>query len=114
MEKLRFTNPDKHRSDLELLMDSQLAGANIEKWEIEFKFFKTRQWKFDFAWPHDFVALEVEGGTYSGGRHTRGKGFSEDCEKYNTAAIMGWTVIRATGEHVKKGMALAWIQEALK
>jgi very-short-patch-repair endonuclease len=68
---------------------------------------------FDFAWPARMIALEIEGGTHSGGRHTTAKGFSDDCEKYNIAAIRGWRVIRATGEHVKKGIALAWLLAAM-
>lgn len=40
------------------------------------------------------VALEVEGGVFTGGRHTRGGGFVGDMEKYNTATIMGWRILR--------------------
>lgn len=43
------------------------------------------------------IAIELEGGIWSGGRHTRGKGFEGDCDKYNEAALAGWTVFRLTG-----------------
>ena len=55
-------------------------------------------WRFDFAWPAVQVAVEVEGGVWSGGRHVRPAGFLEDVRKYNIAAMMGWTVLRATGD----------------
>lgn len=53
-----------------------------------------RQWRFDFAWPEEKIALEVEGGIYSGGRHVRGKGYAGDMEKYSTAATLGWRLVR--------------------
>lgn len=55
-----------------------------------------RQWRFDRAWPEAKVAVELEGGVYTGGRHVRGAGFEEDCMKYNTAALLGWRVFRIT------------------
>lgn len=63
----------------------------------EYRFHPTRKWLMDFAWPRQRVAVEIEGGTYSNGRHTRGSGFAEDCMKYNAAALLGWTVLRFPG-----------------
>ncbi len=66
----------------------------------EHQFYPGRKWRFDFAHPQTKVAIELEGGIWSGGRHTRGKGFTQDCEKYNAAAIQGWRVFRLTSEMV--------------
>lgn len=55
-----------------------------------------RDWRFDFAWPDAMVAVEVEGGTWTRGRHVRGGGFRGDCEKYNAACVLGWRVLRFT------------------
>jgi very-short-patch-repair endonuclease len=63
---------------------------------LEFKFHPERKWRFDFAWPAQRVALEVEGGIWTQGRHTRGSGFAKDIEKYNAAAVAGWRVVRCT------------------
>ena len=79
----------------------------------EHRFHPTRRWRFDLAWPDALVAVEVEGGAYSGGRHTRGKGFEGDCEKYNEASLDGWTLIRVTPKMINDGRALAWIERAL-
>lgn len=65
-----------------------------------------RDWRFDMALPPLWIAIEVEGGSYSGGRHTRGTGFESDCEKYNRAAVLGWTVLRFTGRQIRSGQAL--------
>lgn len=66
----------------------------------EYKFHATRNWRFDFAWPEARVAVEIEGGVWKGGRHTRGAGFIGDCEKYNAAVLDGWRVFRLTGEMI--------------
>lgn len=60
----------------------------------EHRFDPERMWRFDYAWPAHRVALEVEGGIWTGGRHTRGAGFVKDCEKYNRATELGWRVFR--------------------
>lgn len=79
----------------------------------EYRFHPKRKWRFDFAWPARLVAVEVEGGTFSGGRHSRGKGFEADCEKYAEAAILGWRVLRVTTAMVNDGRALALIERAM-
>ena len=60
----------------------------------EHRFHAVRRWRFDYAWPGEKVALEVEGGVWTGGRHTRGAGFVADIEKYNAAVLAGWRVVR--------------------
>lgn len=62
----------------------------------EFKFHPKRRFRFDFADPASRVAIELEGGTWAGGRHTRGAGYAKDCEKYNLATLLGWRVFRFT------------------
>ena len=59
------------------------------------------------------LAVEVEGGSWSGGRHTSGAGFAADCEKYNEATLRGWRVLRVTGAHVKSGAAVEWLRRAV-
>ena len=72
-----------------------------------------KDWRFDFAWPERMFAVEVEGGNYSGGRHTRGKGFEEDCHKYHHAMALGWTVYRCDGSLVRSGQAATLIERIL-
>ena len=83
----------------------------------EYRFHATRRWRFDYAWPAYLVALEVEGGGWSGGRHTRGAGFLGDMAKYNAAAILGWRVLRCTPQQLLRAplgetlrAALAWVE----
>ena len=97
----------------ESLFVMQAKAEKLPPYEREFRFDPTRRWRFDFAWHGPRVALEVEGATWTNGRHTRGKGFEADCEKYSRAAILGWKVIRCTTEQVKKGYAVRWVMEAI-
>lgn len=62
----------------------------------EYKFNPGRRWRFDYAIPEYRIAVEVEGGVWTGGRHVRPKGFLNDMEKYNAAAVDGWRVLRVT------------------
>lgn len=73
-------------------------------------FGKLRKWRFDYALPAEKVAWEIEGGHWSGGRHTRGDGFEKDIEKYNHAALLGWRVIRSTSSTASKVKALETIK----
>lgn len=73
-----------------------------------------RQWRFDLCWPDAMLAVEVDGGAYSGGRHTRGAGFEGDCDKGNAAVELGWRVLHFTGKHIRSGEALATIERVLK
>lgn len=67
----------------------------------EYHFDSKRKWRFDWAWPDYKVALEVEGGVWTGGRHTRGEGFLRDLEKYNEAACQGWLLLRTTPDKLR-------------
>lgn len=78
----------------------------------ELVFHPKRRWRLDFAWPTHMIAVEIHGGIHSGGRHTRGKGFVEDRAKMNEAALLGWTVIEATPEHIQSGQLRAWLLAA--
>ena len=102
------------QSDLEAEMAWAIAGdLTIPLPEREFRFHPTRKWRADFAWPTEKLLVEVEGGVWTGGRHTRGGGFTHDAEKYNTAAMCGWRVLRFAGAQVQNGTALAAIKAAL-
>lgn len=80
----------------------------------EFEFHEKRKWRFDWAWPERKIACEYEGGIFQRGRHTRGKGYGNDCDKYNTAAVMGWCVIRTTPTMWRDGRALKMLEWAHK
>ena len=69
------------------------AGVECRK---EYRFHPVRRWRFDYALPAQLIAVEVEGGVWTRGRHVSPRGFLSDMEKYNTATAMGWKVFRVT------------------
>lgn len=73
----------------------------------EFRFARAvgREYRADVAWPGFRLLVELEGGVYSRGRHVRGPGYEDDCEKYSLASIMGFTLIRVTYRMVDDGRA---------
>lgn len=81
--------------------------------ERNFIFHPTRKWRLDFAWPKYKVAVEVEGGSFIAGRHTRGAGFREDCVKYAQALILGWLVLRVLPEQINSLDAINWTRELI-
>lgn len=80
----------------------------------ELRFHPTRQWRFDYAWPEKRISVEVEGGIWNRGRHTRGRGFIEDMEKYNEAGRLGWRVFRFQPKDLKTGKAQTFMKEVFK
>lgn len=78
------------RTELEDALAFQLRAAKLPKAEREFRFAPPRRWRFDFAWPAQMLAVEVEGGIFAAGRHNRPLGMIADMEKYNEAALLGW------------------------
>ncbi|MCH4245958.1 hypothetical protein [Acinetobacter gerneri] len=89
-----------------------LQAYRIE-FEQEFQFNKDRRWRADFHILDTRILIEVEGGIWSGGRHTRGKGYIADMEKYNSATALGYSVYRYSTEQVKSGLAIEEIRRLI-
>jgi hypothetical protein len=67
----------------------------------ECPFTPLRGWRFDFAWPGLRIALEVDGGLFSGGAHTRGAALLQEYDKLNAAASLGWRIFYCTPRQLK-------------
>lgn len=104
-------NVDNSLRDLLLL---HLKCLNIDNPDLEVRVVPYRRWRFDLAWTHLRVAVEIDGGTWTKGRHTRGAGFQSDCQKINAGNLAGWATYRFTGEMVKTGEAAETIRLALQ
>lgn len=97
--------------DLFVVLVKQQLGIDLIQ---EYRFDKKRKWRFDYCLPEKMIALEVEGGIWTQGRHTRGKGYQSDMEKYSEASVQGWILIRRTPDQLMSEETLRLIREALK
>lgn len=102
------------RSEAEDSLYWHVKVAELPLPEREYRFDPERRWRFDFAWPAHRVAVEVDGGVWTGGRHVRGAGFERDCEKFNAAQLAAWLVLRVTPAMVADGRALKLVERALE
>lgn len=102
------------RFDFAETLRVQMPLSGLPEPQREFLFHKKRKWRFDLAWPDLLIAVEVEGGIWTGGRHVRGEGYEADCEKYNEAQLAGWMVLRFTPGMIKRGKAWPVIEKALR
>lgn len=77
-------------------MTAMLLRDSGYEYEREYPFHPKRKWRFDFIIlpVKRKIALEIEGGIWTQGRHVRGNGFMKDAEKYNAASVLGWRVLR--------------------
>ena len=111
--KVASSKLPKAGSALEASFARLLRAYKLPEAVREYRFDTERRWRWDFAWVDQKIAVELEGGVWSSGRHTRGAGFVADCEKHNSAQLQGWLVLRFTAEHLKDGSAIELTKTAL-
>jgi hypothetical protein len=60
------------------------------------------------------MAVEINGGVWTGGRHIRGVGYQKDLEKLNLAQAAGWRVFQFTPQQFKNGEAGEFLENVFK
>lgn len=77
-------------------------AAGLPEPTPEFRFNPSRKWRADYCWPFATprVIVEIDGGVFTQGRHTRGKGFIADQQKTNSAQLLGFAVLRYTPDRL--------------
>lgn len=86
-------------SEAEECLSRALEADPIPGWDLarQHRFHPTRKWAFDFAFPSQKLAVEVEGHY-----HKTHAGHLSDCEKFSQAAVMGWRVLRFPASQKKR------------
>jgi hypothetical protein len=101
-------------SALEMKLWTRLEAAGLPVGEGQYRFVPGRQYRFDRCYPDQKVAVEVQGGIWTGGRHARGSGIAAECVKLSIAAALGWRVLLVTDEMLESGQAVDLIRQALE
>lgn len=110
-KKTKIKRPPEPKSDFFTALCRSEIGVECVR---EHRFHPVRRWRFDYAIPAHRIAIEVEGGVWTLGRHTRPQGFLGDIEKYNTATVMGWRVLRTTPDALCTNATLTLIRETIR
>ena len=92
---------------------SDPIAFGLQVYATEHVFHPWRQWRFDYAWPAQKVALEIDGASGSFGRHSRPGGMRADNEKINTATAMGWRVLRVLRGEETRLFTLSLLRDCL-
>lgn len=99
-----------------VLFEKHLRELGV-KFRPEYRFHPTRLWRFDYLLGEcegqPIVVVEIEGGIYTQGRHSRGAGMQKDMDKYNAATMMGYRVLRFSTQDILRGRARAFLHEHL-
>jgi hypothetical protein len=82
-------------------IEEYLKYAGIQ-FVCEHQFAPPRKFRFDLAIPSLKIAIEYEGVISDKSGHTTIKGFTKDCQKYNLAASLGWSVYRYTALNINE------------
>lgn len=108
------------------LFRAALKAAGLPIPVAEYRFHPTRKWRWDYAWttpvygPYNLgpmtypnLALEVQGGLFVNGRHSRGAALLKEHEKLNEAAVLGWRVLFTTPSRLCHPDTIDMIRRAL-
>ena len=102
------------KSYLERDFRFHLLHAGLKDYSTEFQFHPKRKWRSDFAFVNEKILIEIEGGGWSKkSRHTTGKGFQGDIEKYLAAMELGYQVMRIDKKQINNGRAITVLKKLL-
>lgn len=92
-----------------------VRAAKLPGHERNYRFWAGRRFEFDFAWPIQRVAVEIQGTIRSGqGDHQTQEGMMRDFIKHNQAILDGWLLLLVTQQQVHNGYALEVVRAALE
>lgn len=96
----------------ERLFEAACVAVGLPMPVAEYRFHPTRKWRFD--WLFDgWLAVEIVGGVWTNGHHSRGQSQIDDFEKQNHAMLLGYAVLQFTPQQMESGEAFTFIRRVL-
>jgi very-short-patch-repair endonuclease len=99
-------------SFIEECLAAELTAEHIG-FNREVRFAPDRLFRADFHIVGTPLLIEIDGGAYTNGRHTRAQGFLKDREKDALAFRLGFIPMHLSTEQVQNGEAIETIKAAL-
>jgi hypothetical protein len=96
------------------IVNAWFTENGIQLPEYEYKFHPARKWRMDLAWVDKKIFIEVQGGIFVNGRHSRGAAMLKEWEKINSASAMGWRVLYCQPSDLCTMDMINLIRECLK
>lgn len=85
-----------------------------EQPESELRLIPGRKFQCDLVWQSARLVVEVNGGAFIGGRHSRGMGQIKDWEKLNLLTLAGWRILQVSPKGVTDGTLQRLLAEAFR
>lgn len=82
--------------------------------ESELRLIPGRKFQCDLVWQSARLVVEVNGGAFIGGRHSRGMGQIKDWEKLNMLTLAGWRILQVSPRGVTDGTLQRLLAEAFR
>jgi len=90
----------KHEKYTAFVAACTALGIPEPQKEVLFASAEKRRWRIDYLF--EDVAVEIEGGVFIQGRHSRGVGLTKDAQKYNCLQLLGYRLLRFTAKQAKQ------------
>ena len=96
------------------IVKAYFKAQGIPEPTFEYKFHPVRRWRADLCWIPQKLILEVQGGIFIQGRHSRGAAMLKEWEKLNTACGMGYRFLFCQPKDLMGAETVEQIKTALK
>ncbi|BAP67540.1 hypothetical protein J6I82_14225 [Acinetobacter baumannii] len=104
--------PTQKYLEAEATLKEELEDLSIG-FEQKFQPIHTKHWRFDFHIVKLRLLIEIEGGSWSGGRSGKLSNKAWSLDRYDHAEEMGYKIERFPPDSVLSGYVINWIKDEL-
>jgi len=101
-------------SQLEDLFAFQLDACGLGGYVREAQIIPHRKYRYDFYYPEANLCIEIQGGVWSNGAHSRPTGITRDYEKANLCVQHGFRLLQFDVKQVKSGDAVEFVRSIIQ